>query len=95
MKKLLDLLNIASEVLNDSELNAYLYAHYSTVDNYFIAKQIGASIDEICDILDSANQKVDNALMNIAIQEQIKANIIFTNSANNTFCATNNHRRRF
>ncbi len=92
MKNLLDLLNVAADVLTESELNAYLYAHYSTADNYFIAKQIGASIDEICDILDSANQKVDNALMNIEIQEQIKANII---SANNAFCAINNRRRRF
>jgi len=86
MDKFLSWLNFISNVLTESELNAYLYAHYSTIDNYGIARQIGVSINEICSIINSANKKVDSAVMNIAIQDQIKANINFCNSAKNMFC---------
>lgn len=76
MTNYLDLLNVVNEVLTEKEANAYIYANYTVMDNYSIAKKLDVDINEFYVILDSANIKMKKALTKIAVKEQTKTNVI-------------------
>ena len=65
-----ELLNLVEETLTTKEADAYIYAHYTVMDNYSIAKKLNLNIDEFYRILDSANCKMKKALNNLPIIEQ-------------------------
>ena len=65
-----ELLNLVDETLTSKEADAYIYAHYTVMDNYSIAKKLDVDINEFYVILDSANGKMKKALNNLPIIEQ-------------------------
>ena len=65
-----ELLNLVDETLTTKEADAYIYAHYTIMDNYLIAKTLEVNINEFYKILESANGKMRKALNNLPIIEQ-------------------------